>query len=188
MKQIEETKTIIEKVTMWESEDGRKFLDKEQCSKWEESSIYALEKLLMGNTLHHLPTGMNEKKPSSLYFGPDTLFSCGDYALYIFKPETEEDIKHLLMWGKLKGVDFVDKWHRVYNEENYKETAERYHWTDKPEEWDNYRSFALASELKPGKSYIVNMQDDWGSIYEVERYKKTVENIVDSWVKFTENK
>lgn len=180
-----ETKEI--KVTqhkdVFVAEDGKEFVTEEECGKYEESASFAIRILLtQKKTLTYIPQERDLPKTGASYFGLDTLFGCCcDDEFYLFKPETEEDVKLFLQFLKLT-VRIESFNYTKRTKENFTSLAENL-LIDDSKDWEKYRPRLPLEALTPGKTYIYRTSDDWGEIYEVEHFKQTLSFIVDTLVK-----
>lgn len=174
---------VIKSEDVFVADDGTVFHNEEECKKYEQSAMFVVKKQIMGKCLIELPTGYKEQTSGALYFGMEVLFGCfDDYTFYLFCPKTEEDIKLFLQFARLELNESRFERKQEWTKENFPSLEERL-LIDDSADWENYRCSTDFNDLKPGKKYIYQSLDGWGSIYETEQFKKAHITIVDTIVK-----
>jgi len=182
MKKETRVRTYSRSEEVYVAEDGTTFCDSEECKKYEESAKFASKMKIIGKSLIYLPNGYQEKTTGAIYFGTETVLqNSDDYDIYLFKPETDEDVKLFIQWFKLCIPDFSKG--KDWTKENFENLTERL-LTDDSKKWNSYKPWKYFEDLEKGKKYIVKLMESegWGNIIETESYKKVVTTVLDTIV------
>ena len=106
MKELEKTTTRTGRLTetVYVAQDGTEFTDREQCERYEDSAIYACRARLGMRRLER--RNGNEGAAKSFNCAMDGFFDLfnfrnGDVDLFLWSPESEEEVKTFVQWWEL---------------------------------------------------------------------------------------